>query len=111
MKTVIELIRFLKERKRVISQMNHLSTQEITDGVYTIKTKGANFFLVKDGDEYIAFDAGAGDLDKIKAKLAKLDIDPGKVKTAFLTHTDFDHTAALDLFKMLRSTFPHKKYV
>ena len=99
MKTLVSLMKFLKERNHEISKMNHLETQEIVDGIYAIKTKDANFYVIKNEDEYIAIDAGGGGKKIAKAELDKLNIAPEKVTAVFLTHTDFDHISALHLFK------------
>ncbi|MCL2574542.1 MAG: MBL fold metallo-hydrolase [Defluviitaleaceae bacterium] len=70
----------------------------MVNGIYAIKTKNANFFIVKNDDEYIAIDAGY-DEKIVKAELGKMNIDPEKVTTVLLTHTDFDHIGALRVFK------------
>ena len=100
MKTVVNIARFLRERSQALAQMHHLDTQKMVEGVYAIKTKGANFFIVGNSEDgYIAIDAGAGNKSLIAAELAKLNIEAEKVIAVFLTHTDFDHVAALGLFK------------
>jgi glyoxylase-like metal-dependent hydrolase (beta-lactamase superfamily II) len=78
--------------------MNHLETQEIIKDIYAIKTKDANFFVVNHGEGYIAIDAGCGK-SIAKDELRKLNIEPEKITSVLLTHTDFDHIAALGLFK------------
>jgi len=110
MRTVIDLIAFLRERKRAIAQMRHLDTQEIADGIYAVRSKGANFFIVKVGVEgYIAIDAGGGNENLIAAELKKLSIKPEKITAVFLTHTDFDHIAALGLFKAATIYLPEQE--
>ena len=99
MKTLIQLIKFLRERKREFAKMHHLETQEIVDDLYAIKTKNANFYVVRYDDGFIAIDAGGGNKNIAKTELGKLNIDPAKITTVLLTHSDFDHIAALDLFK------------
>ena len=99
MKTLVNLMKFLKERTHEIAKMNHLETQEIVDGIYAVKTKDANFYVIKNGDAYIAIDAGGGGPKIAKAELDKLNIAPEKVTAVFLTHTDLDHISALSLFK------------
>jgi len=79
--------------------MNHLETQEIIKGIYAIKTKNSNFYVVNNGDGYIAIDAGGGNQNIAKDELSKLNIEPEKVTAVLLTHTDFDHISALSLFK------------
>jgi len=99
MKTLASLIKFLRERKNEIAKMHHLETQELVPGIYAIQTKDANFYVIRNGDGYIAIDAGGGGKGIAKAELSKLGIDPEQVSAVLLTHTDFDHTSALGLFK------------
>ncbi|MCL2403541.1 MAG: MBL fold metallo-hydrolase [Coriobacteriia bacterium] len=110
MKSIIALIAFLRERPRAIARMHHLDTQEITKGVYAIKTRGANFFLIKNSDDkYIAIDAGGGNESTIADELAKLSIRTEDVIATFLTHTDFDHIAALGLFEKATIYLPQQE--
>lgn len=99
MKIIIGLIKLLLKRGGELAKMNHLETQEIIEGaVYVIKTRDANFYITRNGDEYIAIDAG--DSKNIaKVELGKLDIKPEKITTVLLTHTDLDHVGALGIFK------------
>ena len=99
MKIVIELANFLLKRNSEMARMKHLETQEIISGIYVLKTKGSNFYVIKNDAEYIAIDAGGGNKKIAKAELSKLAIEPEKITTVLLTHTDFDHISALDLFK------------
>ena len=102
MKTIRNIIKFLRERGREIAKMNHLETEEMVHGIYAIKTKNANFYVIKSKAGYIAIDAGGGGKKVAKAELDKLGIDPEKVTAVLLTHTDFDHTSALGLFTNAR---------
>jgi len=99
LKIIIGLIKLLLKRGGELAKMNHLETQEIIEGaVYVIKTRDANFYITRNGDEYIAIDAG--DSKNIaKVELGKLDIKPEKITTVLLTHTDLDHVGALGIFK------------
>ena len=99
MKTIASLAKFLLERNKEIAKMHHLQTQEIVKNIYVIKTKDANFYIIKNDEEYIAIDAGGGGENIAKAQLEKLNIEPEKITAVFLTHTDFDHISALGLFK------------
>jgi len=92
-------MKFLRERKKEIAKMHHLETQELVNGIYVIKTKDANFYVIKDGNNYIAIDAGGGNKNIAANQLNKLNIDPEKITAVLLTHSDFDHTSALSLFK------------
>jgi glyoxylase-like metal-dependent hydrolase (beta-lactamase superfamily II) len=96
---VIGLIKFLLKRNSEIAKMKHLESQEIVNGIYSVKTKNANFYVVEKDGVYIAIDAGGGKKDIAKSELDKLNIKPEKITAVLLTHTDFDHVAALSLFK------------
>ena len=56
-----------------------------------------NFFLVKNGEKYIAVDAGA-DNDQAENGLRKLGIAADDVEAVFVTHSHWDHVGSLDLF-------------
>ena len=99
MKMMISLVKFLLERKKEIAKMQHLETQEIVKDIYVIKTKDANFYVIKDDGGYIAIDAGGGNKRIAKEELEKLKIAPEEITAVFLTHTDLDHISALSLFK------------
>lgn len=88
------LFRFNAETKT----MSPLATGVIADGVYAIKVKYVNMYIMKKGNDCIAFDA-AQDPETVKQELSKIQIDPEAVKAVFLTHTDSDHAGALGLFK------------
>ena len=96
---VFSLVKFLLARRNEIARMKHLETQEIVSGIYAIKTKNANFYVVEMGDDRIAIDAGGGNKNIARAELDKLNIDPDKITAVLLTHTDFDHISALRLFQ------------
>lgn len=81
-----------------IKKMSTIETSEVVDQIYAVQDSFTNMYLIKDGDQYIAIDAG-NDLETIKNELQKLNISPEKVKTVLLTHSDGDHTAALSLFE------------
>jgi len=79
-------------------KMTPLETQEIVEGVYSIKDSYVNLFLIKSGDKYIAIDAG-NNLESVKQEMEKLNVDHQKVVAVFLTHSHADHVGALELFK------------
>lgn len=95
----VGLANFIMKRNREIAKMKHLETQEIVSGIYIIKTKNANFYVIENGDDYIAIDAGGGNKNIAKNELCKLNIEPERITNVLLTHTDFDHISALGLFK------------
>lgn len=75
-----------------------LETGSILPEVSAARDGHANVYLIKSSDGYIAIDAGEK-LKRLKASLYQLGIDPGDIKAVFLTHTDFDHAGAIELFK------------
>ena len=79
-------------------KMTPVDTGKLTGDVYAVKDKFVNMYLISDGSDYIAIDAGISN-GRIRDQLNKLDIDPDRVKAVFLTHTDPDHAGALSLFK------------
>ena len=83
--------------RSAIKDMMPVETRQITDDVYAVKDKYVNMYLVKDGNHFIAIDAG---LKKgaIKDELKKLEIDPDNVRAVLLTHSDGDHAGGISLF-------------
>lgn len=69
------------------------------EGTYitAIKNRINNLFFIPVGDEWIVIDAGS-DANAIMQEMQQLSIDGQKVKHVFLTHTDYDHVAAIPLF-------------
>ena len=96
---IIALILFVYmiKLKSEINKMSPLDTKELVENIASIKDTYVNMFLIKDEERYIAIDAG-NDLDVIEEEFRKLNISPDKVSTVLLTHTDFDHVAAIELF-------------
>ncbi len=84
--------------KSEFSKMSPMETQLIFENVYAMKDKFGNMFLIKNGNKYIAIDAG-NNAEDIKQAFNALKIDPQNVVAVFLTHTDSDHIGALSLFK------------
>jgi hydroxyacylglutathione hydrolase len=74
-----------------------IKSQLIMHGIHAIQNDWVNFFLIKNNGEYIAIDAGWSK-DTTVTELKKLDIGCSAVKAVFLTHSDIDHVACLDLF-------------
>jgi len=80
-----------------MKKMTPLETKEIVDNVFAIKSSIVNLYLVKTVDQYIAIDSG-NNIETIANELKKLKINPKDIAAIFLTHTDFDHVAAIELF-------------
>ncbi len=75
-----------------------LKTSQFNKDIYVLRDGHANVYLVKNGDGYLAIDGG----DKPKNTLAALNelrVKPEEVNAVFLTHTDFDHCGAIEVFK------------
>lgn len=83
--------------KSIIKVMSPVETKQVVENVFSIEDTFVNLFLFKDGDQYIAFDGG-NDIEIISEELKKLDINADKIAAIFLTHTDADHIAAIELF-------------
>jgi glyoxylase-like metal-dependent hydrolase (beta-lactamase superfamily II) len=81
-----------------VRKMTPVETSQINDDVYAVKDKYVNMYLLRDGDYYIAIDAGINKVS-VSDELEKLGIDPDIVRAVILTHSDSDHTGALSLFK------------
>lgn len=72
-------------------------TGEIS-GVYIIKDRNVNMFLLEFSDGYIAIDVGQNKTN-IKEELNRLNIDESEIKYVLLTHSHGDHVGALGLFE------------
>jgi hydroxyacylglutathione hydrolase len=84
-----------------LKSMSPLETRALDDGVFAVRNDFVNMYLVRGEDSFIAIDAGS-DAALCAQELKKLGIDPLAVKAVFLTHSDYDHTAALALFRNAR---------
>lgn len=95
---VVGFVGYFMIRVRMeVATLHPVATGELTEGVYTVEDDFSNLYLVKNGDSYIAIDA-AKDAENVKAQMETLKIDPLKVTTVLLTHSDSDHVGALELF-------------
>ena len=65
--------------------------------IVAIKNKINNlFFILSDGD-WIVIDAGS-DVQSVRQEMEKRSIDGQRVRSVFLTHTDYDHVSSITLF-------------
>ncbi len=73
-------------------------TKKVVDGVFAVSDLFVNMYLINTGENYIAIDAGfrSGTVAK---RLKNLNIDSDSIVAVLLTHSHFDHIAALSLFK------------
>ena len=81
-----------------LQKLSPMDTQEVIKDIFVIRDTYANMFLIKTGDNYIAIDAGKS-IKNVKKEMQKLNIPPEKVIAVFITHSDYDHIAAVGLFK------------
>lgn len=84
--------------KSEMKLMTPVETQQIVENIFSVRDTFVNMYLIKDGDFYIAVDAG-NNADNVIYELKKLKISPEKIIAVFLTHTDGDHVAAIKYFK------------
>ncbi len=84
--------------RSTVRKMTPAETDRLTEDVYAVRDKYVNMYLVRDGNDFIAIDAGIRP-GAVKAQMKKLGIDPDRVKAVFLTHTDADHAGGVSLFK------------
>ena len=94
---VVLFIVYLVISKSVVRKMTPVDTKQITEDVYAARDNYVNMYLVRDGNDFIAIDAGIKK-GRIKDELKKLDIDPDRVKAVLLTHSDADHAGGITLF-------------
>ena len=95
---VVFMVIYLIISKSAMKKMMPVETRQVTDDVYSVRTRYVNMYLVKDGDHFIAIDAGTKK-GAVKDELKKLDIDPDKVRAVLLTHSDADHAGGISLFE------------
>lgn len=89
---------FMLKVKSEMKIMTPVETQQIVENIFSVRDTFVNMYLIKDGDQYVAIDAG-NNADNVAYELKKLKITPAKIIAVFLTHTDADHVAAIKIFK------------
>src|SRR5665647_1908205 len=55
---LVFMISYLIIAKSAMKKMMPVETRQVTDDVYSVRTRYVNMYLVKDGDHFIAIDAG-----------------------------------------------------
>lgn len=77
-----------------------IPSQKITENLYCIKTKIAQFYIITSDKEFILIDTGDySNHKKLKEEFDILGISPESISAIFLTHSDYDHVAGLDFFQ------------
>lgn len=97
----IPAVRYGIESKKAQAAFTPCATGEAAEGVFAVRDDFVDAFAVSDGDSWIVFDGGVH-ADAVIAGFSGLGIDPGKVEAVFLTHSDYDHTAAVGHFPNAR---------
>ena len=88
---------FLKLRSE-LKKMTPIESGKIIDEIYVLRDSIVNVYLYPLDSGYLMIDAGA-DKENFRKELADLNIAIDEVKAIFLTHSDYDHVAALPLFE------------
>ena len=85
-----------------------IRTKEIEKDIFAVRSLICNFYVVRTRESLIVFDSG---ISRFLANLGmkKLGLDPAKVESVFLTHSDFDHTGGLKPFKNAKLYLPEKE--
>jgi len=102
---LVFIISYLIIVKSEMKKMMPVETRQVTDDVYAVRNKYVNMYLVKDGRDFIAIDAGIKK-GSLKDELKKLDIDPDRVRAVLLTHSDNDHAGGINLFEKAEICLP-----
>jgi glyoxylase-like metal-dependent hydrolase (beta-lactamase superfamily II) len=105
---LIFFVTYLVRAKSQQRQMTPVETGQITNDVYAVKDGIVNMYLIKDGSEFIAIDAGQKNRT-IKDEFQKLGLDPDQVRAVLLTHSDFDHVGAVSLYKNAKVYLPENE--
>ena len=99
---VILLIAFIVSfgirAKSTTNKMTPIETGEVINNVYAIKDSYVNLFLIKGNNKYVAIDSG-NKVENINIGLKSLGINSDDISAIFLTHSDFDHVAGIDIFR------------
>jgi glyoxylase-like metal-dependent hydrolase (beta-lactamase superfamily II) len=75
-------------------------SEEIVPGLYQVALGNVNSFLIRDGDELTAIDAGhPGDAETILAAVRELGHQPSDVRNILITHAHYDHSGGLAALK------------
>jgi len=100
---ILALILILAATAAVAYRRYIYPTGEIMPGLYAVRTHRngmpmGNFFLMRAGEKYIAFDAGADNTENENG-LKRLGISAEDVVAVFITHYHWDHIASIGLFE------------
>jgi len=83
--------------KSALETLKPMETGMIFDDIFVVGDDYANMFILQDSTQFIVIDCG-NNTTMIAEEMKKLGISPDNVVAVLLTHTDADHTGALELF-------------
>lgn len=73
-----------------------MTAQSIIDGLWMVSHRGANTYLLQDGDGLVLIDTGfPGSADIILGALQGLGRSPADIRNIVLTHAHYDHIGSL----------------
>jgi glyoxylase-like metal-dependent hydrolase (beta-lactamase superfamily II) len=77
-----------------------MTAEEILPGLHQISLGNVNSFLIRNGDELTAIDAGhPGDAETILTAVRELGHQPSDVRNILITHAHYDHSGGLAALK------------
>lgn len=92
--------------------LNPSESSWINDNILAIRQLDVNIWIIKCGEEFIAFDTGYTNFEGSKTEIIKKGVNPDQIKHVFITHADMDHAGGLIsddvLFKNAR-VYLHEK--
>ena len=92
------IVSFGIRAKSTTNKMTPIETGEVINNVYAIKDSYVNLFLIKSNNKYVAIDSG-NKAENINIGLKSLGINSDDIIAIFLTHSDLDHVAGVEIFK------------
>ncbi len=95
---LVVVVVFQRKLSAEYAKFRLVNTDPVNNEILAVWDKIVNFYLIRTETGWIAFDAGS-DVKHIAREFKALGIDPGEVDAVFLTHSDFDHTAGVALFR------------
>ncbi len=88
---------YLYSSRKAMADFTPVDTGAIADGVVAIRDDFVNVWAFDANGSWILFDAGT-DASRLVDALERRGIRASEVKAVFLTHSDYDHVAAVSRF-------------
>jgi len=95
---IVYIVSYGIRANSAMKKMIPIETGKVINNIYAVNDSYVNLFLIKGENKYIAVDGG-NKLANIESGLKSLGIHSDDIAAIFLTHTDFDHVAAINIFK------------